>query len=83
MERLKGARKKTVGTKQTQKVVAKGLAQVVYVAKDAEGRITSPLLQLCSEKGIEVVIVESMVELGKICGIKVGAASAAVVKEAE
>ncbi len=80
MERLVSARKKTVGTKQTQKAVEKGQARVVYVAKDAEERILSPLLRLCAEKGVEVVMVDSMCELGKRCGIKVGAASAAIIE---
>ncbi|MDH7578950.1 MAG: ribosomal L7Ae/L30e/S12e/Gadd45 family protein [Bacillota bacterium] len=80
MERLKSARKKTVGTKQTQKAVEKGQARVVYVAKDAEARVASPLLQLCAEKNVEVVMFDSMEELGKACGIKVGAASAAVIE---
>ncbi|HAA89863.1 MAG: Ribosomal protein HS6-type [Thermoanaerobacterales bacterium 50_218] len=78
MERLKNAQKRVVGTKQTKKAVEKGIAQLVYVAKDAEEHVTSPLLQLCSEKGVEVVMVDSMAELGKACGIKVGAASAAI-----
>lgn len=80
MERLKNARKKTVGTKQTQKAVEKGQARLVYIAKDAEERITSPLISLCKEKGVEIVVVESMIELGKVCGIKVGAASAAIIE---
>jgi large subunit ribosomal protein L7A len=80
VERLKNARKKTVGTKQTEKAVEKGQARVVYLAKDAEERISAPLLRMCSEKGIEIVTVESMSELGTTCGIKVGAASAAVIE---
>lgn len=79
MQRLAKARKRTVGTKQTQKAVEKGQAQVVYIARDAEEKVTSPLIRLCEEKDIEVIYVESMQELGKICGIKVGAASAAIV----
>lgn len=79
MERLEKAEEKTVGAKQTKKAVEKGLARVVYVAKDAEKRIASPLLQLCSENGVEVVFIDSMAELGKLCGIKVGAATAAII----
>jgi len=80
VERLATAKKKTVGTKQTQKAVEKGQTRVVYVAKDAEERILSPLLRLCKEKGVEVVMVDSMNELGRHCGIKVGAASAAIIE---
>jgi large subunit ribosomal protein L7A len=79
-ERLKNA-KKTIGTKQTTKAVQKGIARVVYIARDAEKHITVPLLELCSENAVEVVMVESMVELGRACGIEVGAASAALVSD--
>ena len=54
--------------------------QVVYIAEDAERCITSPLLRICEEKGFEIVYVDSMKELGKACGIKVGAATAAILK---
>lgn len=83
VERLKSARKKTVGTKQTTKAVSRGVAQLVYIARDAEEKVTAPLLRLCEEKGVEVVFVDSMAELGKACGIKVGAASAAILRDEE
>ncbi|MDS1030412.1 ribosomal L7Ae/L30e/S12e/Gadd45 family protein [Bacillota bacterium LX-D] len=80
-ERLKNATKKTIGTKQTIKAVQRGAALVVYIAKDAEPRVLDPLVKLCQEKGLEVVMVDSMLELGKACGIEVGSASAAVVTD--
>ncbi|NPV26986.1 MAG: 50S ribosomal protein L7Ae-like protein [Firmicutes bacterium] len=81
LERLKAARKKTIGTKQTQKAVEKGIAKVVYLAQDAEAHVTKPLLQLCQEKSIPVVFIDTMAVLGKACGIDVGSASAAIVEE--
>ena len=80
MERLKSTHKKVVGTKQTQKAIEKDQTQVVYIAKDAEERVVSPIVKLCSEKNQELVLVESMSELGKACGIKVGAAAAAALR---
>ncbi|MGI6574319.1 MAG: L7Ae/L30e/S12e/Gadd45 family ribosomal protein [bacterium] len=77
---LKEAKKKTIGTKQTLKAIEKGIAKKVYIAKDAEAHITAPLRQKCQERDIVVIDVETMKELGAICGIQVGAASAAVVK---
>lgn len=76
--RLKSA-KKTVGAKQTIKALEKGTAVVVYVAKDAEDSVTRPIQEMCASKGIELVVVESMQQLGKACGIQVGASTAAVV----
>lgn len=80
-ERLRNAVKKTIGTKQTTKAVQKHTAAIVYVAKDAEPHVINPLVKLCKEKGIEVITVDSMLELGKACGIEVGSASAAIVAE--
>ncbi len=80
MQRLLSTARKTVGLKQTQKAVDKDQAQVVFIAKDAEKRIIMPLLNSCQEKGIEVIYVDSMRELGEACGIKVGAASASILK---
>jgi large subunit ribosomal protein L7A len=78
MERLKNASNKVVGTKQTQKAVEKGQVQVVYVARDAEERVVAPIIKLCEEKGLELVLVDTMAELGRACCIKVGAAAAAL-----
>ncbi|MHB1128138.1 MAG: ribosomal L7Ae/L30e/S12e/Gadd45 family protein [Bacillota bacterium] len=81
LDRLKNAKKKTIGTKQTIKAILKGNAQTVYIARDAEPHVTEPLSKLCSEKGLETIYVETMAELGLACGIEVGSASAAIIEE--
>ena len=73
---------RVVGTRQTTKAVQEGRAKKVFIAEDAEDRITGPLMELCNAKGIEIVKVKSMKELGSACGIDVGAASAAVIETA-
>lgn len=78
-QRLRAAHKKHVGAKQTQKAIQGGTAQVVYVALDADQRITDPISSSAAEAGLEIVKVETMKELGRLCGIEVGAASAAIV----
>lgn len=70
--------KKVIGTKQVTKAVEKGLAIRVIVAKDADQRITDPLKLLCKDKNIVVEQAPSMAELGKTCGIEVGAAAVAI-----
>lgn len=75
---LQTARRKAIGTKQTIKAVEKGQATKVFVALDAESHVIAPLLQLCQSRGITVVNVPSMRDLGKACGIEVGSASAAI-----
>ena len=81
VDRLRAAGNKTVGTKQTLKAVDRGLAQVVFLAEDADERVLQDLLRACQERSVEVVQVESMAELGRACGIEVGAASAAVIED--
>ena len=78
LDDLMQAEKRTVGVKQTEKAVVKGIALKVFVAKDADERVTENLVELCKEKAVELVQVETMHELGKACGIHVKAAAAAM-----
>jgi large subunit ribosomal protein L7A len=80
-EKVKQADKISIGTKQATKVIEAGLAQEVFVAKDADPRITSKVIALCKKMDVLVTYVDSMKLLGKACGIEVGAAIAAVVNE--
>jgi len=77
-ERLQAARKKTVGSRQTTKLIQRGQAVEVYVARDADAHVTGPIIQACRARGIPVIEVPSMAELGKACGIKVNCAAAAI-----
>lgn len=79
VSRLNG--KKVIGIKQTTKAIRNGEAQTVYIAKDAEENVIKPVVNLASECSLEVVYIESMKELGRLCGIDVGAASVAMIKE--
>jgi Ribosomal protein HS6-type (S12/L30/L7a) len=76
---LKDARK-VVGAKQAIKAVEKGRASLVFLAADADSRVVSPLREACARAGVTVEMVPSMGELGKACGIEVGAAAVAVIK---
>jgi large subunit ribosomal protein L7A len=79
IERLRAAPQRAVGKNQTAKAIDRGRAQVVYVAQDADRRVTDPVLKAARDRGVSVVEVESMVALGRACGIAVGAAVAAIV----
>ena len=50
------------------------------VADDADVRVVQPLLDACAEARVNVEKVATMQELGKACGIHVGAATAAILK---
>lgn len=72
--------KKVVGAKQTLKALAKGQAQSVYIAKDADSKVVTPIAEQCVQQQVEVVYMESMSELGRACLIDVGAAVASIIK---
>jgi large subunit ribosomal protein L7A len=73
-ERIKQSAVVCIGTKQTMRMVEQGEATEVYVAEDADPRITTAVIHLCIKHHVPVVYVESMKQLGKSCGIGVGAA---------
>ncbi len=70
--------KKCVGLKQSLKAVKDGAAKTAYIAADAEERVVRSFRQVCMEKGVEVVEVSTMKELGHACGIDIGSAVAVV-----
>jgi large subunit ribosomal protein L7A len=80
-DKVKQAAKVTIGTKQATKTVEAGQAAEVFVAKDADPRITGKMVNLCKKMGVKVTYVDSMKLLGKACGIEVGAAMVALVNE--
>ena len=80
-ETFKYAKSKTVGLKQTQRALEKGLVGCVYVANDAEAHVLRPVITWCNNHEIECVSVPTMKELGKACGIEVGTSVAAILKD--
>ena len=72
---------KAVGIKQSLKAVANGNAKVVFIAKDADEKITGSLKELCRTNGIQIEYVDTMKQLGKAVGIEVGASAACVLRE--
>ena len=71
--------KVVVGAKQLRKAIASGRAQRVFLAENADPALTEPILEMCSNLSIRSIWVPTMTELGRVCGIEVGAAAAAVV----
>ena len=68
-----------VGARQLKKAVKAGRATYVFLAENADPAVTEPLEALCAANHIQFTWVPSMAELGRVCGIEVGAAAAAVV----
>ena len=67
-----------VGAKQLKKAVKAGRARYVYLAANADPAVTEPLAALCADNHIPITWVASMADLGRACGIEVGAAAAAI-----
>ena len=65
---------KVVGLKQVQRAVSAGRAGRVFLACDADPRLTQPLEGRCREGGVPV----SGAQLGRACGIDVPTAAAAL-----
>lgn len=74
------AAKHVVGVKQSRRAVSDGTAAKAFAARDADPDIVNAFAALCEKKGVELVKVDSMKELGEACGINVGAAVAVLIK---
>lgn len=72
--------KKVSGAKQSRRALLEGLAQTVYLARDADPALTAPLRALCLERNVPVMDQWSMRELGQTAGIQVGAAVVTLLK---
>ena len=77
---LKQPVKRVVGTKQILKKFAADELEQLFVADNAQEHIRQNLLSLASEKHVAVVHIKTMDELGRMCGIAVGAAAAGILK---
>ena len=74
------SKNKVVGVKQVKRALNSAEVEAVYVANDAEKKVTSDIVKLCEEKQIQTIYVDSMKKIGKACGIDINAAVAALLK---
>lgn len=78
VNRIEG--EKVIGIKQSLKSIKSDRGKCLYVAKDADVKLTTPVIKLANEKSLQINYIETMKELGVLCGIEVGAAVALVTK---
>lgn len=69
---------RVAGVKQTRRAIQDGKAGRVFLARDADPRVTEPIADLCREKDVPVEWEAGMKDLGSACGIAVGSAAAAL-----
>ena len=65
----------------TAKALKNNLGSKLYVAKDADMRLLEPILKIAADKSLEIEEIDTMKELGVLCGIDVSAATALIIKE--
>jgi large subunit ribosomal protein L7A len=78
---FKPAGKRLIGTKQVLKAAAAGKLIKVYIACDAESFIAQKIRDVCGAAGVPLEEVKTMEELGKACGIEVGAACVGILAQ--
>lgn len=71
-----------IGVRQAMRAVSTNQrVRRVYIARDADRRVTGRLERLCRERGIELCFMESRLSLGRSFGIEVGASAVTIVGE--
>ncbi|NLC02892.1 MAG: 50S ribosomal protein L7ae-like protein [Tissierellia bacterium] len=70
-----------VGAKQVKRALKTSDVELVYIAEDAEEKVTVDIIELCNEKHIPIVQIETMKILGDACGISINAAVAALIRQ--
>jgi large subunit ribosomal protein L7Ae len=68
------------GTNETTKAIERGNARLVYVAEDVTPEeVVMHLPELCEEKDVAYLFVETQDDIGHAAGLEVGSAAAAIV----
>lgn len=72
------------GSNEVTKVVERGTAKLVVIAKDVNPQeVIMHLPPLCEEKGITCVVVPSREDLGAASGLNVSTSAVAIIKEGD
>lgn len=70
-----------IGTKQTLRAMKNSQVSEVYIATDADPKLTQQVTDLAKELNIPLHYVDSKRKLGHACGIEVGTTTVAVKQE--
>lgn len=72
--------KMLVGSKQTLKAIQNDEVKKIFLAEDIDQPLKLKILQAVKDNNIPIEIFASKSELGRVCGIDVSAATAALLK---
>ncbi len=73
--------KKKIGLKECRKAIEAGKVAKAFIAQDADQNLLESFVNLCKDKSVEIIYMDSMKNLGKACGIDVGASTVVLIKE--
>ncbi|SMQ60009.1 large subunit ribosomal protein L7A [Bacillus sp. OV166] len=79
-EKVLQAQKFVIGTKQTVKALKEGNVRELIVANDADPKVTVKVVNEALDINVPILYVDSMLKLGKACGIEVGASTVAIIR---
>jgi large subunit ribosomal protein L7A len=79
-EKVLQAQKFVIGTKQTVKALKEGNVRELIVANDADPKVTVKVVNEALDINVPILYVNSMLKLGKACGIEVGASTVAIIR---
>jgi large subunit ribosomal protein L7A len=72
-----------VGLRQSLKALKNDMVARAFMAEDAQPGVLKEFQNICREKGLEVIRFDTMKELGRYCGIDIGASAACQLKQDE
>ncbi len=67
-----------IGTKQTLRAMKNSEVSEIYIATDADQKLTQPVTDLASELNIPLQYVDKKKKLGQACGIEVNTSTVAI-----
>ena len=70
-----------IGYKQSLRALSENKALKLLIAADVDDKMKAALKKAADEHSINVTEIETMRELGEICGIEVGSSCAVVLKD--
>ena len=79
-EKVLQAKSFVIGTKQTVKALKEGNVRELIVANDADPKVTVKVVNEALDINVPILYVDSMLKLGKACGIEVGASTVAIIR---
>lgn len=69
-----------VGVKQSSRAITEGQAKLILIAADAQQHVIRRIIELAAINKVEIEYISTMKQLGKLCKIDVGAATAVIIK---